>query len=164
MKSLTKLFFNNYLRALLAIFVITASQASTASVCIFGQVKEVGNWINTNVQPNDVTQVIITEECKTKVVRVDNGDGTTTQTTHTYIQHYVEMWKSCWSGNCNWGKVAAAIDSDGSGLVFSFDHGYGVHRGVATIWSGGDNWLGFLMTYNFTGQPSSSTFVWLSRQ
>ncbi len=142
----------NTLKAMVFMLTIVAgfySSWASAGRCTSYDFQEVGNWVTESPQYNDIVRVRISESC-------EGGRA----------QHYVQLWKACWSNpnGCLWKATSVSRSYYGPGLQFSFKLGFGGHFGIAYTDTRDSDLLIMNMTYNWNGQPSYSKAYRLKRQ
>lgn len=155
-------------RSSLAFIVASAlslfSLSANAGLCIVGQTKEVGTWINPDQNTRGITRAVIGEECRDDST-VSCSGGICTITSGVKLVYTAQLYGSCSPTDCVWDKVDGV--KYGSGwLYFKWDQSYADRHIWAKIWSGGDNWLDLVVDTDFDS-PSREDYrfrAWMSRQ
>jgi hypothetical protein len=148
----------------LTLLLFFFSNYADASQCIVGQVKEVGTWINPDLNTGGVTRAIFGEECRDASTTTCNGNICTI--THgVKLVYTARLWGKCLPTDCYWGQVDGVYTS-ANWLRFIYDHGYAKRTVWGQIWSGGNNWLRLIVDTDFV-DPARADYrfdAWMQRQ
>jgi len=145
--------------ALLSMFSGTVN----ASMCVVGQVKEVGSWVNPDINTRGITKAVFGEECRDDSHTVCSG-GICRTTYGVKLVYTAQLWGKCHPTDCYWGKVDGVYTS-ANWLRFYYDHGFAKRVVWGQIWSGGDNWLRLIVDTDFVS-PDRDDYrfeAWMKR-
>jgi hypothetical protein len=144
--------------------LLFASSDANAGMCVVGQVKEVGTWINPDVNTSGITKAVFGEECRDDRRTVCSG-GICRTTFGVKLVYTAKLWGKCHPTDCYWGKVDGVYTS-ANWLRFGYDHGFAKRTVWGQIWSGGNSWLRLIVDTDFVS-PSREDYrfsVWMKRQ
>lgn len=151
------------LRLFTLIVLSGISLSSFAGLCLVGQVKEVGTWVNPDANTSGITRAIFKEECRDASTTVCNGNICST-TSAVKLVYTSELWGKCHPTDCYWGKVDGVYTS-GRWLRFYYDHGFAKRTVWGQVWSGGINWLDLIVDTDFV-DPARADYrfrAWMQR-
>jgi hypothetical protein len=155
--------FMTSVRMLIMMILFCVSTPSWASLCIVGQVKEVGQWVNPDASTSGITKAIFKEECRDASTTVCNGNICST-TSAVKLVYTAELWGKCHPTDCYWGKVDGVYTSS-NWLRFRYDHGFASRMVWGQVWSGGINWLDLVVDTDFV-DPARADYrfrAWMKR-
>lgn len=147
-----------------ALVLSVVSSNANAGLCIVGQVKEVGTWVNPDVNTSGITKAIFAEECRDDTVVNCNGDICSI-TQGVKLVYTAKLWGKCSPTDCAWGQVDGVYTS-AKWLRFSYDQGFAKRTVWGQIWSGGNNWLRLIVDTDFV-DPTRADYrldTWMARQ
>jgi hypothetical protein len=157
------------IKSLIAAAVVISSSflgsIANASVCIVGQVKEVGTWVNQDSNTRGVTKVIFGEECRDASTVKCNGDICSI-TSAVKLVYTARVWGKCHPTDCYWGKVDGKYTS-AKWLRFYYDPGFAKKTVWGQIKSGDNNKLRLVVDTYFTdssGRKDYQTDDWMIRR
>ena len=123
------------------------SSSASAGLCIVGQVKEVGSWVNPDLNTRGITKAIFGEECRDASYTVCSGN--ICKHVHAVkLVYTAKLWGKCHPTDCYWGKVDGVYTS-ANWLRFYYDHGFAKRVVWGQVWSGSDNWLRLIVDTDF---------------
>ena len=148
----------------MALLLSFVSPSANAGMCVVGQVKEVGTWVNPDRDTRGITKAVFAEECRNDTKTVCNGN-ICSRTFGVKLVYTAKLWGQCHPRDCYWGKVDGVYTS-ANWLRFKYDHGYAKRTVWGKIWSGGNHWLRLIVDTDFVS-PSRKDYrfdAWMRRQ
>jgi hypothetical protein len=149
--------------ALSVALLLAFGSPAQAGLCAVGQVKEVGTWINPDVNTTGITRAVFGEECRDDTRTVCSG-GICTTTSGVKLVYTAQLWGRCHPTDCVWSKVDGVYTSAGW-LRFYIDHGFANRVIWGQVWSGGINWLRLIVDTDFV-DPARADYrfdAWMQR-
>lgn len=148
----------------LLVLLSVISTGADAGLCAVGRVKEVGTWVNPDINTRGITKAVFGEECRDDSRTTCSGG--ICRTTHgVKLVYTAKLWGQCHPSDCYWGKVDGVYTS-ADWLRFYYDHGFAKRTVWGQIWSGGDQWLRLIVDTDFVS-PSRDDYrfdAWMRRQ
>lgn len=159
---INKLVSLSFILALLALLSMFSGNVN-ASMCVVGQVKEVGSWVNPDINTRGITKAVFGEECRDDSHTVCSG-GICRTTYGVKLVYTAQLWGKCHPSDCYWGKVDGVYTS-ANWLRFYYDHGFAKRVVWGQVWSGGNDWLRLIVDTDFVS-PDRDDYrfdAWMKR-
>jgi hypothetical protein len=134
-----------FLAVLVPLMVFSGN--ANAGLCVVGQVKEVGTWVNPDTKTRGITKAVFSEECRDDTHVTCSGNICQIQY-GVKLVYTAELWGKCHPTDCYWGKVDGVYTS-ANWLRFYYDHGFAKRVVWGQIWSGGNDWLRLIVDTDF---------------